>query len=183
MNTRRRSGATLRAAPFALLAAAALSACARPRPPAASPPPPPPLPELIIEAPTPSPPARLPAAAADPLAGYPPGDPVSLSARDVDLRALIVLLAEQAGVSMVLDPTIQGRTTVNFVNLPALEALRTVLAGAGLAIAAGPPEIPIGPTVFYALPVDIERASAELIQARFRVSAEVARWIVETRLP
>jgi hypothetical protein len=107
---------------------------------------------------------------------------VTLAARDTDVRALLIALAEAAGISLVLDPTIKGRTTVSFTDVPALEALRAVLDAANLGIASGPPEIPVGPTVFYALPIDIDRVSAELIQQRFGVSAELASFLVATRL-
>ena len=142
--------------------------------------PPPPLPELTVPV-APVERAR-PAPGADALAGRPPGSLVTLSARDVDVRVLLVALAEQAGISLVLDPEVSGRTSVNLTNVPALEALRAVLAAAGLSVYAGPPEPPVGPTVFFAAPIDIERASDALIAERFGVSPEMAEWIVETRL-
>lgn len=149
-----------------------------------TPPPPAPLPELrsgvIVSAPSER---HAPRRSVDPLANMPPGNAITLAARNVDVRVLLLSLAEQAGISLVLDPTINSRVTVNFTDVPALDALRAVLAAAKLSVAAGPPEPLHGPVVFYAVPVDVELASEELIQRRFRVSPEVARWIVENQLP
>ena len=153
----------------------------------AAPPPaprPPALPELSAPPPAPAPLARArPGATADPLAGRPPGNPVTLSARNVDVSVLLVALAEHAGLSLIVDPTVNARTSVNFTDVPAVDALRAVLAAAGLSLASGPPVPPVGATVFYAVPVDIDRASAALIAEHFRVSPEVAEWIVESRTP
>lgn len=169
--------------PRALIGAFLLAAgCARPQPaPLPRSPAPAPLPELGAGIPEPAPVPRAPRPPTDPLASTPPGNPITLSARNVDVRVLLLAIAEEAGVSLVIDPTIEGRTTVNLANVPAREALRAVLAGAGLRIAPGPLAPLFGPVVFYAIPVDIDEASAELIQARFRVEPELARWIVESR--
>ena len=161
---------------------AALGGCA-PRQPVPAAPAAAPLPELPVAAREPAPLSRGAAPSSDPLASVPAGNPVTLSARNVDVRALLLALAEQAGVSLVIDPTVDARTTVSFTGVPAREALRAVLDAAGLRVAGAAPSSPVGPTVFYLLPVDIEQASAELIQVRFGVSAEVARLIVENRVP
>ena len=164
-----------------LLAAGLGGACARHAPPPAAPLPPA-LPELSFPLPQPTAAPRLaPQAGDDALAGRPPGNPITLSARNVDLRVLLPAIAEEAGVSLVIDPAIEGRITVNFTAVPARDALRAVLAAAGLGLGAGPPIVPVGPTVFYAAPIDLDRASAELIEERFRVSPEMARWIVANR--
>ena len=162
----------------------ALGGCVPPEPPPPAPPPAP-LPELIVPLPPPAPIGRAPEAlrSNDPLAARPPGDPVTLSARNVDVRVLLLALAEAAGISLVLDPAIEGRVTFNFTDVPAIEALRAVLTQAELGLSLGPPEPPIGPVVFYVVPVDIEKASVDLIRARFRVSPEVAELIVRNRIP
>ena len=163
-----------------ILSPAVLVGCGpRTPPPAAIPD----LPPLSVQPAVPAPAARppVPLPAADPLSAYPPGPPITLSARNVDVRALLLVLAETAGVSLVIDPTIEGRVTVNFVNVPAIEALRSVLAQSELGIAYGPPAVPLAPVVFYIVPVDIDQASAELIEERFGVSPEMARWIVANR--
>lgn len=154
--------------------------------PAVAPAPPPaPLPELTTE-------QRVDTAAPfvapgrydvpDPLARLPLGEPVTLSATAVSVPALLVALGEAVGISLVLDPEITGEITVAFQDVPAREALRTVLEQAGLFIATGPPEVPWAPVVFYAVPVDIDEASVETIQARFGVSRTMAEFIVRSRV-
>lgn len=117
-----------------------------------------------------------------PLAAFDPGETITLSAVDVDVRALLPALAEAADLSLVMGPEVQGRVTVNLVDVPALEALEVVLTEADLMIAEAPVTAPWGPAVFYTLPVNIWTAGEDLIRIRYRVSEEMARWIVETQL-
>jgi hypothetical protein len=123
-----------------------------------------------------------PHAVEDPLARLPLGEPVSLRATAVEVPVLLAALGEAAGISLVVDSSIEGRISVNFVDVPAREALRVVLAEAGLFIAAGPPRAPYGPVVFYTVPIDIDEAGVELIQMRFGVSRQVAEFIVRSRV-
>lgn len=118
----------------------------------------------------------------DPWRGLPLGPPVTLSAVDVDVRALALALAEAAEVNLILEPGITARVSVNFVDMPALEALRHVLAAADLSVAAPAPGPLWEPVVFYVLPVDIDQADVDLIRARFRVSEPLARFVVESRV-
>jgi hypothetical protein len=151
----------------------------RPAPPPA---PPPPLPPLPVEQITPVPVApRLPLDE-DPLARFPPGDNVTLIAADVDIRALLPVLAEAAGLSIVMGPEVRGRITVNLVDVPALEAIRVVMEEAELMIAPPPLRAPWGPVVFYTLPVQVQTADRELLRARFGVSGEMADWIVRNQV-
>lgn len=156
-----------------------------PAPPPAPVAPPAILPPLIVEQPPDSLPLVLRGGRydiEDPLARLPLGEPVTLSATSVDVPALLVALGESLGISLVVDPEVEGRITVNFQDVPAREALRVVLAQAGLFVAAGPPPVPWAPVVFYALPTDIETASVETIQARFNVSRAMAEFIVRSRV-
>lgn len=117
----------------------------------------------------------------DPLAALPPGELVTLTADNVDVRVLLPALAEAAGISMVLDDAVEGRVSVNLREVPARDALRAVLDEAGLGLA-GPPAAPLfPPTVFYSVLVNVEGASAALIRAHFGVSSEMAEWIVRAR--
>lgn len=125
---------------------------------------------------------REPNEVADPLARLPLGGPVSLTAAAVDVATLLVALGEAVGISLVVDPEIDERITVNFDHVPAREALRVVLAESNLFIAAGAPDPPFGPVVFYTLPIDIEQSSVETIAARFGVSREAAEFIVRARV-
>ena len=107
---------------------------------------------------------------------------VTLTATDADVRVILPLLAEAAGISMVLEPDVRGTVSVHFERVPALEALRETLSLAGLAVLA---ELrpPGGGTVFYTVPVSIDALTAEEIRARFGVSADMARFIVQARPP
>jgi hypothetical protein len=143
-----------------------------------------PLPTLPVAEPpvVERPPAPRFSASPDPWRGLPLGPPVTLRAVDVDARALVLALAEAAEVNLILEPGAAGRVSVNLVEIPALEALRHVLAAADLSVVTPPPGPLFEPVVFYVLPVDIERADVQLIRARFRVSEELARFVVETRV-
>jgi hypothetical protein len=59
--------------------------------------------------------------------------------------------------------------------------MRAVVAEAGLSVMHGSLQSPWPPVVFYQLPVNVNQVSAETIVARFGVSAEMAKWIVESR--
>ena len=111
-----------------------------------------------------------------------PGPRVNLTATGADLRALLAALADAAGVSLVVAPEVQGRVTVHFEDVPADEALRTLIREAGLMVAS-PLAAPWGPVVFYVAPVNVNEADAETIRARFGVSEELARFIVRARIP
>ena len=159
-------------------------------PPAAIPDPAPatspaPLPPLVVEQPPDSLPLVLRSGrydVPDPLMRLPLGEPVTISATSVSVPALLVALGESLGISLVVDPEVDGRITVNFQEVPARDALRVVLAQAGLFIAAGPPEVQWAPVVFYAIPTDIETASVETIQERFNVSRAMAEFLVRSRI-
>lgn len=132
-----------------------------------------PLPELRVEQITepPRPPAG-PEQAAAPT--------VTLTATNTDVRLLLPTLAEAAGVSLVMGPAVSGRISVFLRDVPAAEALRIVLEEAGLGVGL-PLRAPWGPVIFYDLPVNINGASARLIQERFGVIEELAEWIVASR--
>lgn len=177
MSARRRgvAGAWLLAG--AMTAMTGLAACAAPAGRAAAGPDP--LPTVRIEQVV-GDPAMPPAEPVSATVG--PGERVTLSATGADLRALLVALADAAGVSLVVDPAVQGRVTVHFADVAAGDALRRLIEGAGLMVRR-PLAAPWGPTVFYVVPVNVNEADAATIQARFGVSAEMARFIVGSRIP
>jgi hypothetical protein len=110
------------------------------------------------------------------------GPPVTLTAANVDIRALLPVLAEAAGISLVVGPEVTGRVSVNLREVPARLALETVLSEAGLTLAGESPlTAPWGATVFYAIPFHLDDASAAEIQRRFGVSREIAEWLVASR--
>lgn len=120
--------------------------------------------------------------AATPQGAPPPAEQprVTLNAADADVRVLIPALAQIAGVSVVMDSTVRGTVAVRFENVPAIDALRTVIEFAGLGIE-GPPESPWPASLFHHYPVNINAADAGVIRARFNVSRKLADWIVSSR--
>ena len=115
-----------------------------------------------------------------------PGEPpsaqprVTLNASRADVRVLIPALAQIAGVSVVMDNSVRGTVAVRFENEPAMDALRSVIDAAGLAIETGTHK-PWPESVFYQPPVNVNSASAGVISARFGVSGKLADWIVRSR--
>jgi len=110
------------------------------------------------------------------------GEGVTLSAVDTDLRSVLTALAEAAGVNLVVGPAVQGRVTVHLRDVPAAEALERVVTETGYMIAR-PLNVPFPPTVYYVVPVNVNEVDAATIQARFGVSAEVAEFLVRSRVP
>jgi len=106
---------------------------------------------------------------------------VSLTANNADARTLLLWLAQEAAVSLVVAPDVTARVSVSFTNVPASEAMRAIIAEAGLSLLASGLQSPWPPVVFFEAPVNINQASAESIAARFGVSLEMAKYIVETR--
>jgi len=106
------------------------------------------------------------------------GSRITLSASNADVRELLPALANAAGVSMVIAPDVRGRVTVHFVDADAGEVLQAVIEQAGLTL--GPVQLiaPYPKPVFYDLPVNVNAASAATIQARFGVSATLAKLVV-----
>lgn len=109
---------------------------------------------------------------------------VTFSAVDAPLREMIPLLAEAAGLSVVVEPEVEGLVTVHFEDVSALEAFELVVREAGYEVReTGGTTLPFVPrTVFFVPAVDVDRASAAEIRARFGTSPELAEWIVTTRV-
>jgi hypothetical protein len=122
-----------------------------------------------------------PAREAVPIAEFSATKPVTLTANNADARTLLLWLAQQAGVSIVVAPDVTARVSVSFNNVPAGEAMRAVIAEAGLSVLASGMQRPWPPVVFFQLPVNVNEVNADAIVARFGVSAEMAKWIVESR--
>lgn len=117
----------------------------------------------------------------DPLASLGATRRITLSANNADVRTLLLWLAEEAGVSLIVAPDVRARITVHFEDVPAVAAMRAIIAEARLSIltSALAPKWP--PVVFFQMPVDINDATAARIVERFGVSAELAKWVVESR--
>lgn len=123
----------------------------------------------------------VPAPSRDPLGDLDASTRISLTANNADARTLLIWLAQQAGVSLLVAPDVSSRVSVTFTNVPAVEAMRAIIAQAGLSVLTSGAYAPWPPVVFFEMPVNINDASAETIATRFGVSADMARWIVESR--
>ena len=117
----------------------------------------------------------------DPLARLGATRRVTVSASNADARALLLWLAQEAGVSLVVAPDVTSRVTIHVENVQAADAMRAIMAQAGLSVLTSPRQPNWPPVVFHDLPVNLDEASADRIMERFGVSAEMAQWIVETR--
>jgi hypothetical protein len=117
----------------------------------------------------------------DPFAELGATKRITLTANNANARTLLLSLAQEAGVSLIVSPDVTARVSVAFNDVPAAEAMRAVVAEAGLSVMTAGPQSPWPPVVFYQLPVNVNQVSAETIVARFGVSADMARWIVESR--
>lgn len=122
-----------------------------------------------------------PATTPDPLARLGATRRVTVTSSDADARTLLLWLAEQAGISIVISPDVTTRVSVSFENVQAYDAMRAIMAEAGLSVLTAPRQPNWPPVVFHQMPVNLNAATAEEIVARFGVSAEMARWIVESR--
>jgi hypothetical protein len=119
--------------------------------------------------------------ALDPLAALGATRRISLTANNADARTLLLWLAQQAGVSLVVAPDVSARVSVNFNDVPAYEAMRAIIAETGLSLLTSGLRSPWPPVVFFHLPVNVNEVNADAIVARFGVSMEMAKWIVESR--
>jgi hypothetical protein len=117
----------------------------------------------------------------DPLAELGATKLISLTAKDADAKTLLLWLAREADVNLIVAPDVVARVSVNFSNIPAVDAIRAIMSEAGLSVLAPSFESPWPPVVFLQVPVNINLVSAETIASRFGVSLEMAKWIVETR--
>jgi hypothetical protein len=119
--------------------------------------------------------------AADPLAALGTTRLVSVHATNADARTLLVAVAREAGLNLVVDGDVRARVSVALTDVPAADAIRAIIESAGLAISGPSMSAAATSIVFYQLPVNIDRASAATIAARFGTSAELANFIVESR--
>ncbi len=108
---------------------------------------------------------------------------ISLTATNADVRSLLVAIASQGNVNLVLSPDVEGRVSVVLHDVPVSEALRRVMAEAGLGVTAKTGiTMPHDPaTVFYQLPVNVDRLTVEGIMSHYGVGRAVAELIVDSR--
>lgn len=142
-----------------------------PRPGVARPLPMMPMPAQILSRPTQS----------VPFAGASTTKLITVNAVDADARNLLISIAQEAGINMVISPDVRSRVTVRFLNIPAMEAVQAIILQAGLQVAGASISGASPAVVFYQLPINVNEASRETIEARFGVSSEMAKWVVESR--
>jgi len=106
---------------------------------------------------------------------------ITLTAVDADARSLLIAIAREAGISMVVSTDVRRRISVSFKDAAAEDAIRAIIAQAGLTLVNPPVDRPLPVVVYYQLPVDVNEAPAEAISARFGVSSDLAKWLVENR--
>lgn len=106
---------------------------------------------------------------------------ITLNSTNADLRDLLPLLANAAGVNLVMGPEVRGRVSVRFQDVNAIDALNAVIEQAGLVVGNPNAETPWARPVFYDLPVNINLASAPTIRARFDVTQRLSEWVVKGR--
>lgn len=106
---------------------------------------------------------------------------ITLTAVDADARSLLLAIAREAGLSLVVSNDVRARVSVEFKDASPGDAMRAIISEAGLTVAGPPAERTLPTVVYYQLPVNVNEAPAEAIAARFGVSAELAKWLVESR--
>lgn len=147
----------------------------------------------IVEAPVPAAPsadslprisaeALVEERAADAPRAAPDGKLISVSAIDADVRPLLVGIAREGGLDLIVANDVNRRVTVHLKDVTATQAIAAISSAAGLTLAM-PQQRQLPSIVYFQLPVNVNSASAETIAARFGVSAEMARFIVESREP
>lgn len=110
------------------------------------------------------------------------GKRVTVTAIGADARALLVAIARETGISMVVSDDVRRRVSLSLTNASPDEAIAAIVAQAGLSIVKAP-SAALPAVVYYQLPVNVNQAPAEAIAARFGVSAELAKWIADSRPP
>jgi hypothetical protein len=105
---------------------------------------------------------------------------VTINAVDADVRALLMAIARESGLNVVVSSDVRSRISVTLSDVSAAEAVQAIVDVAGLSIlpsqSGGAPAI-----VFHQRAVDLNKATPEVITSRFGVSAEMAKWITESR--
>ena len=118
-----------------------------------------------------------------PFAGVSSPKLITVNAVDADARNLLISIAQEAGINMVVSSDVRSRITVRFFKIPAMEAVQAIILQAGLQVAEPAMSGAAPAVVFYHLPINVNEASRETIEARFGVSSEMAKWIVDNRSP
>ena len=111
----------------------------------------------------------------------PAGKRITLNAVDADARSLILTIAKEADLNIVVSSDVKSRVTIAIKDVPAMEAIESVIEAAGLQLSTTTKSAMLPAVVFYQIPLDVNKASADAIVARFGVSREMADFIVASR--
>ena len=105
---------------------------------------------------------------------------VTITADNADAREVLVAIARVGGLNVVVSSQIQARVTAHLVDVPADEAIQAIAEVSGLGVLR--PAAPGGSTVvFLQEAVNVNRAGAAAVAARFGVSKELAKFVVESQ--
>jgi len=103
---------------------------------------------------------------------------------EMDVRQALAFIAEQGKLKLIVSPEIDKKVRLQLDNVPASQALKTVLEAAGLTLEnlnATPAPARTSSVVFYQLPVNIDSLSVEAIMKRFGVGRTAAELMVQQR--
>ncbi len=108
------------------------------------------------------------------------GRRVTLTADNADAREVLIAIGNMAGVPLIVSSQIRSRVSTVLVDIAAEDAIQAIAAVIGVAVLR-----PVAPgqatIVFLQEPVNVNSATAGKIAARFAVSAEMAKLLVESR--
>ncbi len=113
------------------------------------------------------------------------GEPLSLNFQDIEVRAVLQILADFTGLNVVVSDTVQGSLTLRLKNVPWDQALDIILKTKGLSMRENGNVILIAPTEEIAarekLELEAQRQTeeltplrSELIQINFATASEIA---------
>lgn len=125
-------------------------------------------------------PPGVPPAPAMPM--LPEGRRVTFTVIDVDAGEIIAEIARAGGLNVVVSSGGRARVSLTLTDATAADAIRAVAGVAGLKVQ--PPSAPGGASIVFRDPaMNVNTARASAIGARFGVSGDLARWVVESRPP
>lgn len=98
---------------------------------------------------------------------------VTLNLQDVDLRELVRILGQQAGVTTYADPAVKGTASINVENLPIDQALSAILRPRGYVIQKFPGEGDDGESRYFVYdPSTTRRLFVEICDGRLTVDIQ-----------
>ena len=105
---------------------------------------------------------------------------ITLNAVNADVRPLLIGIAREAGIDLVVTSDVNARVSINLKDTPAIDAIAALASAANLTFGL-PKEKQLPAVVYYQLPVDVNKEGPAAIAARFGVSLELAKFIIESK--